>query len=88
MLNVDDKDKLCVQIAALVHDLGHGPFSHQFEHVLHEYGRQLEASEESKCAQKAEILKKWTHEEQSIKMFGTDLRVHRKYAWQIMLALV
>lgn len=24
LLNVDDKDKLCVEIAALVHDIGHG----------------------------------------------------------------
>lgn len=33
---LSDYDKLCVMCAALLHDVGHGPFSHSFEGVFHE----------------------------------------------------
>jgi hypothetical protein len=57
------------------------PFSHQFEHVLHEYGRKLERdahegdAAKADDAGKAEALKKWSHEDQSIKMLGARLHV-------------
>ncbi|CAF4375878.1 unnamed protein product, partial [Rotaria sp. Silwood2] len=53
-LNITDKDTLCVQMAALCHDLGHGPFSHMFEDVIAEIRPQL----------------RWKHEYASVQMFN------------------
>ncbi|XP_062874415.1 deoxynucleoside triphosphate triphosphohydrolase SAMHD1-like [Trichomycterus rosablanca] len=53
-LGITYKDKLCIQIAALCHDLGHGPFSHLFEDFM-------------KRTSKVVLLS--NHEKQSIIMF-------------------
>ncbi|CAN0422145.1 unnamed protein product [Lampetra planeri] len=36
--NITDMDVLCMEIAGLCHDLGHGPFSHAFEAVMKKKG--------------------------------------------------
>ncbi|KAF4074640.1 hypothetical protein AMELA_G00241610 [Ameiurus melas] len=60
-------DMLCVQIAGLCHDLGHGPFSHLFEEVLKELAEKLVSETGESRTTKA--LKKWKHEKQSSIMF-------------------
>ena len=51
---ITDMDVLCIKIAGLCHDMGHGPFSH----IFHNQYRKLVAPQS-----------KWKHEEQSCKMF-------------------
>nr|XP_056723452.1 deoxynucleoside triphosphate triphosphohydrolase SAMHD1 [Euleptes europaea] len=53
-LCINQRDILCVQIAGLCHDLGHGPFSHMFD------GRFIPLANPKST---------WKHEEASVKMF-------------------
>ncbi|CAF1040232.1 unnamed protein product [Adineta ricciae] len=60
-LNITSRDVLCVQIAALCHDLGHGPFSHMFEEVIAELRPDL----------------KWKHEQASILMIDHMIKENK-----------
>ncbi|KAJ3586078.1 hypothetical protein NHX12_012479 [Muraenolepis orangiensis] len=53
-LLISHRDILCVKIAGLCHDLGHGPFSHMFDRIF---------------IPKARPGVKWKHEIASLKMF-------------------
>ena len=64
--NISEVEVLCVMLAGLCHDLGHGPFSHTWEAFVKE----------------ARNGYKWCHEETSIKMFEyllTDNQLKRAF---------
>ena len=37
-IGLDKQEKILVQVAGMLHDVGHGPYSHTLEHILHERG--------------------------------------------------
>lgn len=37
-VGLSDHEKKMVQVAGMLHDVGHGPYSHTLEHILHERG--------------------------------------------------
>uniref|UniRef100_A0A3B3WS15 HD domain-containing protein n=1 Tax=Poecilia mexicana TaxID=48701 RepID=A0A3B3WS15_9TELE len=55
-LKITERDVLCVQIAGLCHDLGHGPFSHLYDGM---FIPQMQP----------DVKQKWKHETASVKMF-------------------
>jgi len=37
-VGLDEHEKTIVEVAGMLHDVGHGPYSHTLEHILHERG--------------------------------------------------
>ncbi|CAG2251441.1 SAMHD1 [Mytilus edulis] len=60
-LKITNKDILCVEIAGLCHDLGHGPFSHLFD---------------NKFIATVRPTRKWKHEVGSVMMFEYLIEKH------------
>lgn len=60
-LQITPRDVLCVQMAGLCHDLGHGPFSHMFDGLF---------------IPKARPGLEWKHENASVKMFDHLVKVN------------
>jgi len=65
-LNITKKDVLCVKIAGLCHDLGHGPFSHVFDGV---FMRRVIAQDQERSLAGVSDLEGWAHEDGSCELF-------------------
>ncbi|XP_072557905.1 deoxynucleoside triphosphate triphosphohydrolase SAMHD1-like isoform X2 [Paramormyrops kingsleyae] len=61
-LGISPRDELCVQIAGLCHDLGHGPFSHMFDDMF---------------IKKLRPELEWKHEKASVEMFKHMVKVNK-----------
>lgn len=64
-LEITKQDSLCVQIAGLCHDLGHGPFSHVFDGLVIPEAKKIKTSK----GLPDDIPEKWKHEQMSVLMF-------------------
>ncbi|KAL1281504.1 hypothetical protein QQF64_000307 [Cirrhinus molitorella] len=69
-LKITKKDFLCVQIAGLCHDLGHGPFSHVFDGLVIPEAKKMKRLR----GLPDDIPEKWKHEQMSVLMFDDIMK--------------
>mmetsp|Transcript_21471 Transcript_21471/g.48781 ORF Transcript_21471/g.48781 Transcript_21471/m.48781 type:complete len:419 (+) Transcript_21471:228-1484(+) len=69
LLNITTKDRICIKIAGLCHDLGHGPFSHIYDGELQKRARKSKA-----LMAAGDVPPPFCHEEASLMMFDAILK--------------
>jgi HD superfamily phosphohydrolase len=73
---VSSKDALCVTLAGLLHDTGHGPFSHLYEVFREEVNEELKRDPKKRELYRGfpEVETNWSHERSSLMMVDEVLR--------------
>ncbi|XP_052834274.1 deoxynucleoside triphosphate triphosphohydrolase SAMHD1-like [Octopus bimaculoides] len=75
-LQISDRDILCVEIAALCHNLGHGPFSYAFQEIINQHrkenGGEKWKNENATCEMLDELLKKNGHIKKELELDDID----------------
>lgn len=75
-LGCTGKDVLCVKLAGLLHDIGHGMFSHSYEDFVHQfptYLKKLPLSIQQQYEEYPQVGENWCHEEVSLQMIDALL---------------
>ncbi|XP_059411052.1 deoxynucleoside triphosphate triphosphohydrolase SAMHD1-like [Carassius carassius] len=85
-LNIKKKDFLCVQIAALCHDMGHGPFSHLFDGMfIPEVLPDKPWEHEQASVDMFRCMKRRNGLAKEMKFYGLDLQKDIKFIEELIL---
>ncbi|XP_036362954.1 deoxynucleoside triphosphate triphosphohydrolase SAMHD1 homolog isoform X1 [Octopus sinensis] len=75
-LPISDRDMLCVEIAALCHNLGHGPFSYAFQKIINQHreenGGEKWENKNATCKMLDHLLEKNPHIKKELKSDDID----------------
>ncbi|CAI9729849.1 Hypothetical predicted protein [Octopus vulgaris] len=75
-LPISDRDMLCVEIAALCHNLGHGPFSYAFQKIINQHreenGGEKWENKNATCKMLDHLLEKNPHINEELKSDEID----------------